>query len=409
MAKKDNTHPILQEIKNTAKDHQAFEKERGKDLIYGHSLDIASKKLVNVDWNTACAMAKKGTLSMHDEPIETKPMYSIHFSDVREGVLFPHQIKDMSRQIELGTFDGKGKTIIFPDADPLTKEMAEDTREKLKALVESGEMIDTAGMNDDEIVKAFYDLINKDKTEYTPVLIPANEAYSYFDKTSDKIEDAMRYVRDGRETHILSGTQSLSDFVPGSKKVFYSKRNKFMSEYEDLLADPGYEEIPYEIESLEEMGLWAKNRSGSLFFPTNSIADLRNLSETQKEVIESNVNTKFFTDDKIHSVIVGSSGAGRSIIELIQQVREENPSLDKEELMKMVRDRYREQRSVPGSGMSFYLESLVRQTLTENPSSVATVLDSGKSMMGDPIQKSKSFVRTSNDNHAKAKFSARGR
>lgn len=388
MAKKDDTHPILQEIKNAAKGHQAFEKERGKDLIYGHALDIASKKLVNVDWNTACAMAKKGTLSLDDKPVKTEPMYQIHFPNVREGVLFPHQIKELSRQMELGTFDGKGKTIRFPDIDPLTKDVAEATRETLRALVESGEMIDTTGMNDDEIIKAFYDLIDQDKVAYTPVLIPVNEAHSYFDKTSDKIEDAMRYVRDGQETHILSGTQSLSDFVPGSKKVYYSKRNRLMSEWEDLLSDPHYEEIPYEIESFEEMGLWAKKHGGTLFFPTSSIVDLRDMTD--------------------HSFVIGrtrDAGKPFSIKDLIQQVRKENPSLDEDELIKIVRNKYH----VPGGGMSFYLESLVHQILIENPSSVVTVLDGGKSMMGNPIQKSKSFVRSTNDKHAKTKFSARSR
>jgi hypothetical protein len=413
MAKKDNTHPILQEIKNTAKDHQAFEKERGKDLIYGYALDVASKKLVNVDWNTACAMAKKGTLSMHDEPIETKPMYGIHFSVVREGVLFPHQIKDMSRQMELGMFDGKGKTIIFPDADPLTKEMAEDTREKLKALVESGEMIDTAGMNDDEIVKAFYDLINKDKTEYTPVLIPANEAHSYFDKTSDKIEDAMRYVRDGQETHILSGTQSLSDFTLGSKKVFYSKRNKLMSEYEDLLAEPGYEEIPYEIESFKEMGLWAKKHGGTFFFPTSSIADLQNLSEAEKmdlrNLIELDINTKVllgrngdiipfeFSTNNTNSIVIAPSGSGMSynIEDLIFQAWKENPSFSEEEAIEFVNEKYNIQTVLDrGESMSNTFERAYLEARKYN---------------GTLSQKNKSFVRTSNDKHAKAKFSARGR
>lgn len=181
MAKQDNPHPILQEIKNSAKDHQAFEKERGNDLIYGHALDIASKRLVNVDWNTACAMAKNGTLSLDDKPIQRKPLVDIHFPDVREGILFPHQIEAMSRQIEIGTFDGKGKAMIIPEfVTSPSKEVAEATRETLQSLVDAGKMIDTTGMNDDQIIKAFYDLINQDKAAYTPVLIPVNEALEKF-------------------------------------------------------------------------------------------------------------------------------------------------------------------------------------------------------------------------------------
>lgn len=323
MAKKDDTHPILLEIKNTAKNHQAFEKERGKDLIYGHALDIASKKLVNVDWNTACAMAKKGTLSMHDEPVDTESMFKINFPDVR----------------------------------------------------------------DEEIIKTFYDLIDQDKAAYTPVLIPAKEAHSYFDQTSTKIEDAMRYVRDGRETHVLSGTQSLSDFTPSSQKVFYSKRNRLMGEWETLLTDPNYEEIPYEIESFEEMGLWAKNHGGILLFPTSSIADLRDLSEAQMEAIESNFST--------HSFVVGrtrDAGKPFSIEGLIQRMREENPSLSEEEITIKVYDSHHALKAINGD------ENFKRSFFTNL-----------RKYGGAPVQKSKSFVRTSNDKHAKAKFSARSR
>lgn len=368
MAKKDNTHPILQEIKNTAKDHQAFEKERGKDLIYGHALDIASKKLVKVDWNTACAMAKKGTLSMRGEPIIKEPICSVRFKDVRDGGLLPHQIKAISRQIELGTFDSNGKKIMFFDLDPITKKIAEGTREKLKALAESGEMIDTAGMNDDEIIKAFYDVINQNKAEYTPVLIPDNE------------------------------TQSSSDFVAGPKKVFYSKRNPLIGEWENLLSDPNYEEIPYEIETFEEMGLWAKNRSGTLFFPTASVADLQNLSEAQMKAIESNVSTNFLiANNKAadHSFVIGrtrDAGKPFSIDDLIQQIREENPSLTEEEIAIKVYDRCHALKAINGG------ENFKRSFFTNL-----------RKYGGTPIQKSKTFDRSSQDKHAKTKFSTRNR
>lgn len=378
MAHKDNAHPILQEIKNTAKDHQAFEKERGKDLIYGHALDIASKKLVNVDWNTACAMAKNGTLPAIDEPFKQEPIVQIHFPDVREGVYFPHQIGYMARQMELGTFDGKGKTIRFPDVDPLTKEVAEATREQLKALVESGEMIDAAGMNDDEIIKAFYDVIDQNKEEYTPVLIPANEAHSYFDKTSDKIEGALKHVREGLGTNILQVTQSLSDFAPSSKKVFYSKRNHLMSEYVDLLKDPMYEEIPYEIETIEKMGSWAKNNGGIFFYPTASIADLENKSDEQAgEIIKANFNTMLhfnlkgdsatydFSTNHNNSFIIGQSGSGQSffIKDLIQKEQKENPSFTEEEVIRFVYKKY-QIRTVLDQGESY--ESIILSAKKDN-------------------------------------------
>ncbi|MDD4969833.1 MAG: hypothetical protein PHT07_10440 [Paludibacter sp.] len=193
MAHKDDTHPILQEIKNTAKDHQAFEKERGKDLIYGHALDIASKRLVNVDWNTACAMAKNGTLSLNNEPIKNEPLFQIHYPEVREGVLFPHQIEAMSRQMELGTFDGKGKTMFIPEfVTSPSKEVTEATRETLKGLVESGEMIDTAGISGVEFIKAFKNMADQQnenlqpfhRESRTPYVITADGAYPLFEKAA---------------------------------------------------------------------------------------------------------------------------------------------------------------------------------------------------------------------------------
>lgn len=282
MAKKDSTHPLLKEIKDLAKDHQTFEKERGKTLVYGHALDIASKKLLNVDWNTACAMAKNGTLteSNQKEQVSQIPfpqgansktfgLVSIHSPEMREGVLFPHQIESMSRQMGGASFDGKSKTLIVPEfGAPLPKNVT------------------------DGIVGAFE-------------------------------------ILGGRGLNTYTGTQSLSDFglvsEPVYQKVFYSKRNQLMHEYEDLLKDPNYQEIPYEIETVKEMGLWAKNHSGIFFYPTASIADLQNKSDMQvREIIEANFNTMFSitnTNNADHSFILGrTKDAGKSFYRHIDKM-----------------------------------------------------------------------------------------
>lgn len=58
MAKKYNTHPILQKIKTLARELQSNAKQSGSNLIYGHALDQASAQYGYKDWNTACGMSK---------------------------------------------------------------------------------------------------------------------------------------------------------------------------------------------------------------------------------------------------------------------------------------------------------------------------------------------------------------
>lgn len=327
MAKKDNTHPILQEIKNTAKDHQAFEKERGKNLIYGHALDIASKKLVKVDWNTACAMAKKGTLSMRGESITKEPIEAMNCQMIYRG------------------FTGTGKTEHVRKY--LSSHESKDVQEALKSLFERSKTIDT----DNKSIKTFYDVINQNKAEYTPVLIPDNE------------------------------TQSSSDFVAGPKKVFYSKRNPLIGEWENLLSDPNYEEIPYEIESFEEMGLWAKNRNGTLFFPTASVADLKNNNPAIAKSIEANIGTKVLfgrngsvasfdlSTDHDNSFVIGQSGSGQSffIKDLICKEKRENPSLTEEEATRIVYEKYQIQ-TVLDHGESY--ETIILSAQQNNMSAI---------------------------------------
>lgn len=181
MAKKDNTLPILQEIKNTAKHLQSSAKAKGENLIYGHALDQASKQHGYKDWNTACGMVNSATVTSEEKPLST---------------------------------------------------MSENLYRNMPGYSNEG----------------------------------------------------------------LVGSQRLGDFGVEVRKMFYTKRNHLMDEHGDLLNDPLYQEIPYEIDSFEEMGLWAKNHGGTLFFPTASVADLRNLSEAEKESIESNFNTKILID-----------------------------------------------------------------------------------------------------------------
>lgn len=212
MAKKDNTHPLLQEIKNSAKDHQAFEQERGKTLIYGHALDIASKKLVNVDWNTACAMAKKGTLTI------------IGTNDVSD--------EEMSRMVELA--------------------------------------------NSGELEFEEFDMRHR--------------------STQDEINSYMEVVKANVGVHVAIIEDNISftipDFHPPKpQKIFYTKRNHLMSEHESIISDPNFFEIPYELESIDEMNAWIeKQGGGALFFPTNSIADLKESMKAKQSAVESNNN-----------------------------------------------------------------------------------------------------------------------
>lgn len=141
-----------------------------------------------------------------------------------------------------------------------------------------------------------------------------------------------------------------------NKKVYYSKRNHLMDEYADLLNDPMYEEIPYEIETIEEMSLWVKKRGGGLFYPTASIADLKSKTDPEvAEIITANFNTRVllgrngivvpfeFQTNHDNPFVIGPSGAGQSffIKDLIRQAQEENPSFSEEEAEGYIYKKYR--------------------------------------------------------------------
>lgn len=323
MANKDDISPLLHEIKTDARHLQEQAKERGEDLIYGHALDQASKKLFNVDWNTACAMAKNGTLSLDDKPIQRNPLVETHYAGIHEGIYFPHQFISMTREMEIDTLDGKGKTIIIPESV-----RPQNRHEYLSFLSAKPAVaiIGTADVTDDEISKVVelansgdleFDVfdftdnnnsMNRDENHADMDAIEANIGVRIQMNVSDQEEPAGSETRI-RQHQILHGVQSIEDFhstkkkgnafvipdfhPPKPQKIFYTKRNYLMNEHEAIFNDPDYEEIPYDLTTFEEMNEWVKKQGGgALFFPTNSIAGLKAQSGGEQTAVENNTNTK---------------------------------------------------------------------------------------------------------------------
>jgi len=87
-----------------------------------------------------------------------------------------------------------------------------------------------------------------------------------------------------------------------SAKIYYSLKNQLMSEHQNIIDAPNSFEIPKEVNTLEKMNLYAKENGGILFFPTNSIADLKDDSHVIQEAILANCNTTFFLkkEESVH-------------------------------------------------------------------------------------------------------------
>lgn len=256
MAKKDNTHPVLQMIKSEAKELQASAKAEGNTLVYGHALDQASRKHGYKDWNSACGLTG-------------------------------------------------------------------DNQDRMSyVLGEEGSI----PLTDREV-----------------------EVYEMSGALSKAISD----TRKGGG--LIVGTQTVEDFTHSKHKTYYSPFNQFMHEYPNIQSDPNYEAIPAErCESFEDMCSFVREKNGSLFYPSNSAADLKNLSEDQGEAIESNIGTRIFLGRSGQLVpfdfstnhsgpfVIGPSGAGQSfyIKDLVRQAQEENPSLGEEEALEFVYKKY---------------------------------------------------------------------
>ncbi|TDA65782.1 hypothetical protein E0765_04690 [Sulfuricurvum sp. IAE1] len=256
MAKKDNTHPVLQMIKSEAKELQASAKVEGNRLVYGHALDQASRQHGYKDWNSACGLAG-------------------------------------------------------------------DNQNRMKYVMgEEG----SVPLGDHEV-----------------------EMY----EMSGALSKAISGTRKGGG--LMVGTQTAEDFTHSKHKTYYNPFNQFMHEYPDIQGDPNYEAIPAErCESFEDMCSFVREKNGSLFYPSNSVADLRNLSKEQREAIEANVDTRIllgrngqiasydFSTNHGVPFVIGPSGVGQSfyIKDLIHKAQEENPSLSKEEALEFVYKKY---------------------------------------------------------------------
>lgn len=78
------------------------------------------------------------------------------------------------------------------------------------------------------------------------------------------------------------------------QKVYYSLKNQLMTEHQNIIDAPNSFEIPEEINTIEQMNSYAKENGGILFYPTNSIADLKNDLHVNQEAILANCNTAMF-------------------------------------------------------------------------------------------------------------------
>lgn len=239
MAKKDNTHPRLLEIKTLAKQLQSNAKQSGLNLVYGHALDRASAQYGYKDWNTACGVI------------------NVEYSDLIR--MADEACKKMR---------GRGETLTG-------------------ALFFQPDLLNTA--------------------EHSKV-----------------IEKGLKDFRVGEE--VIVGTQSLEDFGLSRKKMFYVKSNPLMSEHQSIIDNPNSEAVPEEYcGSIESINDYVREKGGSLFFPTNSIDDFKNLSDEQKNAIESNVNTKIqfgrtgqialydLSTNHDGPFVIGRPGAGQSV------------------------------------------------------------------------------------------------
>lgn len=268
MAKKDNTHPVLQMIKSEAKELQASAKAEGNTLVYGHALDQASRKHGYKDWNSACGLTG-------------------------------------------------------------------DNQDRMSyVLGEEGSI----PLTDREV-----------------------EVYEMSGALSKAISD----TRKGGG--LIVGTQTVEDFTHSKHKTYYSPFNQFMHEYPNIQSDPNYEAIPAErCESFEDMCSFVREKNGSLFYPSNSAADLQGLSEDQKDAIESNIGAQIllgrngqivpfdFSTNHNDSSIIAVPGAGMSyyIESLSLEAQKENPSLSIKEATELVYRKYRIQ-NVLDAGESF--------------------------------------------------------
>lgn len=275
MAKKDNTHPHLLEIKTLAKQLQSDAKQSGTNLVYGHALDQASTQYGYKDWNTACGQVGKA-------------------NQYESAVLHRGLLLDMETNLPLNERERELYAMCGP----------------LSAI-----------------------------------------------EHSKAIEKALKDVRVRGE--VIVGTQSLEDFGVSPKKIFYVKNNPLMSEHQNIIDNPNNEAVPEEYcGSIESIDAYVREKGGSLFFPTNSVADLRNLSDEQKKAIGSNIGTKIllgrtgqvasydFSTNHNEPFVIGRPGAGKSVYfkeivgALTREEREENPSLSEEEATRLVYEKY---------------------------------------------------------------------
>lgn len=217
--------------------------------------------------------------------------------------------------------------------------------------------------------------------------------------------------------------QPLEEIVNTQKKIFYVKSNPLMSEHQNIIDSPNSEAVPEEYcGSIESISAYVRERGGSLFFPTNSVADLKNLSDEQKEKMEPNIGIKMllsrtgqiasydFTTNHDGPFVIGRPGVGQSVYieDLIRGVQEENPSMTEEEAVRYVHEKYNIQ-TVLDTGKSFstFSDSEEATAVNDADSREAffhAMATKARKYSGRHTYTGKTFIQDINNKHKKKSY-----